>query len=63
MSKRKEPKPISIGSVVELKSGGPRMVVVRAVSGTNVVLTVVWADDQNRLAKADLDIQALRLVR
>ena len=61
--KQKHPKAITIGSVVQLKSGGPLMTVVSAISNTIVVLTVLWADDQNRIQKADIGIQALRLVR
>lgn len=61
--KKKAPKVITIGSVVQLKSGGPHMVVVRAESTTVVSLTVLWADDQNRLAKADVPIQALKLIK
>ena len=63
MRKQKAPKAITIGSVVQLKSGGPKMTVVSAVSNLSVVLTVLWADTQNRIAKADIAIQALRLVR
>ncbi len=61
--KQKAVKPITIGSVVQLKSGGPHMTVVSAVSNLSVILTVVWADDEGRLAKADLALQALRLVK
>jgi len=61
--KQKAVKPITIGSVVQLKSGGAFMTVVSALSTTAVVLTVLWFDDQNRLAKADVPIQALRLIR
>lgn len=62
-SKEKAVKPITIGSVVQLKSGGPRMTVVSAVSNLSVILTVLWADNEGRIAKAEIAIQALRLVR
>lgn len=61
--KIKKEKAITIGSVVQLKSGGPKMTVVSAVSNVSVVLTVLWADTQNRIAKADIALQALRLVK
>jgi hypothetical protein len=60
---KKQQKAITIGSVVQLKSGGPKMVVVSAVSTLSVILTVLWADNENRIAKADIAIQALRLVK
>lgn len=62
-SKEKTVKPITIGSVVQLKSGGPHMTVVSAISTSVVILTVLWADTQNRIAKAEIAIQALRLVK
>lgn len=61
--KTKKQKAIVIGSVVQLKSGGPLMTVVSALSTTQTVLTVLWADKENRIAKADIVIQALKLVR
>lgn len=61
--KQAEPKPITIGSVVQLKSGGPFMTVVSAVSNPNPILTVLWAGADDRIQKADIAIQALRLVR
>lgn len=65
MSKKqkKQAKPITIGSVVQLKSGGPLMTVVSAVSNLAVVLTVLWAGKDDRIQKADIGIQALRLVK
>ena len=65
MAKQKVEKAIMIGSVVQLKSGGPDMVVVSATSGVSVsvVLTVLWAAKDDRIAKADIVIQALRLIR
>jgi hypothetical protein len=61
--KQKAPKPITIGSVVQLKSGGPKMTVVAAVSTSQVILTVLWASQDSRIQKADIAIQALRLVK
>jgi hypothetical protein len=61
--KTKEKKAITIGSVVQLKSGGPKMTVVSAVSNALVILTVLWADKDNRIAKADIALQALKLVK
>jgi uncharacterized protein YodC (DUF2158 family) len=61
--KAKKQKAITIGSVVQLKSGGPKMVVVSAVSNLTVMLTVLWADNDNRIAKADIALQAFRLVK
>lgn len=61
--KKKAPKAITIGSVVQLKSGGPKMTVVSAVSNLAVVLTVLWATPDARVQKADIAIQALRLVK
>jgi uncharacterized protein DUF2158 len=63
MKKQKKQKAIVIGSVVQLKSGGPRMTVVSAVSNLAVVLTVLWAGKDDRVQKADIAIQALRLVK
>jgi hypothetical protein len=63
VKKQKEPKPITIGSVVQLKSGGPFMTVVAAVSTSQVILTVLWAGNDGRIQKADIAIQALRLVK
>ncbi len=62
MSKKTE-KIITIGSVVQLKSGGPKMTVVSAVSSTGVVLTVLWASKNDLVQKADIAIQAVRLVK
>lgn len=63
MKKVKAAKPITIGSVVQLKSGGPNMTVVSAISGSNTILTVLWATPDARVQKADIAIQAVRLVR
>ena len=61
--KQKEVKPITIGSVVQLKSGGPLMTVVSALSTATVVLTVLFVDKQDRITKADIALQALHLVK
>jgi len=61
--KQKEPKVITIGSVVQLKSGGPKMTVVSAISNQTVILTVLWATSEGRVQKAEIAIQAVRLVR
>lgn len=61
--KQKEVKPITIGSVVQLKSGGPLMTVVSALSNATVVLTVLFVDKQDRITKADIALQALHLVK
>ena len=61
--KQKVQKAIMIGSVVQLKSGGPKMTVVSALSNTGVVLTVLWSGKDDRIQKADIAIQALRLVK
>jgi uncharacterized membrane protein len=62
MAKSKVAKVITIGSVVSLKSGGPNMTVVSAVSGAATILTVLWAVN-DRVVKAEVPIQAFRLVR
>jgi hypothetical protein len=54
---------ITIGSVVQLKSGGPQMTVVKGVSGTDTILTVLWIAEERYLQKADIVIQAFKLVR
>jgi hypothetical protein len=61
--KGKRIKSIVIGSVVQLKSGGPKMTVVSAISGANTILTVLWATPDARVQKADIAIQAVRLVK
>ena len=67
MAKRraaKVQKPITIGSVVQLKSGGPDMVVMKGVSvGDAVTLTVLWIAEDRYLQKAEIALQAFRLVR
>jgi hypothetical protein len=63
IKRQKKVKPITIGSVVQLKSGGSLMTVVSAVSNPNPILTVIWEADDSRLAKSEIPIQALRLVR
>jgi len=63
MKKHKEAKAIVIGSVVQLKSGGPHMTVVSAITNVGCVLTVLWADTADRIAKADIAIQAFKLIR
>jgi hypothetical protein len=63
MKKQKVEKPITIGSVVQLKSGGSFMTVVSAVSNPNPILTVIWEAGDKRIQKADIAIQALRLVK
>lgn len=67
MAKQKAPKvqkPITIGSVVKLKSGGPEMVVIKGVSsGEAVTLTVLWIAEDRYLQKAEIALQAFRLVR
>lgn len=63
MKKQKAGKTITIGSVVQLKSGGSLMTVVSAISNPNPILTVIWEADDSRLAKSEIPIQALRLVR
>jgi hypothetical protein len=60
---KKQAKPILIGSVVQLKSGGPLMTVVNAVSNQAVVLTVLWVGQNNAIHKADIGIQALKLIK
>lgn len=63
MKKQNAGKPITIGSVVQLKSGGSFMTVVSAVSNPNPILTVIWEAGDKRIQKADIAIQALRLVK
>lgn len=63
IKRQKKVKPITIGSVVQLKSGGSLMTVVSAVSNPNPILTVLWEADDSRLAKSEIPIQALRLVK
>lgn len=61
--RQRQEKPITIGSVVQLKSGGSFMTVVSAISNPNPILTVIWEAEDSRLAKSEIPIQALRLVK
>jgi hypothetical protein len=63
MAKQKAAQAIVIGSVVKLKSGGPEMTVVKGVSGESTVLTVLWIAEERYLQRADIVIQAFKLVR
>jgi len=61
----KQPKPdvvLQVGSVVKLKSGGPNMTVTGADTH-RALLTVVWADVQGRVAKAELPVLSLTIVK
>jgi hypothetical protein len=61
---KKASKAIQIGSVVQFKSGGPFMTVVKGVSsGDSTVLTVLWIAEERFLQKADVIIQAFKLIR
>ena len=60
----KKEKVVTIGSVVQLKSGGPQMVVVSAQSNANVILTVlVWSEKHGTISKYDIALQAVKLVK
>ena len=62
IKKVKATRQITVGDVVALKSGGPRMTVA-GLAGFNTAVEVVFADDQNRLVKATVGVQALRLCK
>jgi hypothetical protein len=64
MAKHKVAKAIQIGSVVQFKSGGPLMTVVKGVSGgDSTILTVLWIAEERYLQKAEVAIQAFKLIR
>jgi uncharacterized protein YodC (DUF2158 family) len=56
--KNKVEAPLAVGDVVTLKSGGPKMT-IGALFPTNVA-TILWADVQGRVQKADIGIQTLK---
>jgi uncharacterized protein YodC (DUF2158 family) len=54
-------KPITVGDVVVLKSGGPKMTVV-GQQGFNTALELIWFDTDNHVFKATVGSQALKFV-
>ena len=62
MSKVKNDAPITVGDIVTLKSGGPRMTVV-GVAGFSTGVEVLWFTENNRIMKASIGVQGLKRVK
>ena len=60
--KAKVVRAITVGDVVVLKSGGPKMTVV-GQQGFSTAVEVVFADKEDRLVKATIGVQGLKLVK
>lgn len=53
---------IGIGSVVQLKSGGPKMTIV-GVDTYKSIITVVWATESGNVAKAEIPVLAFNIIK